>query len=275
MRGLGDNIYIKAFVQTLSKENEIHIATPWPELFQDIPGIKFQKPYTTLRTQLKNIVRVPSGVWSYETRFDKTINVQYGAGKNIADDLRRIFECDPTWGLPKFKGPEIGKPYIVIRPATLRKEWFAGSRNPKPEYLNDVSEWLREKYHIVSVADFENGQEWADGDLPYADQIFHKGELHVSDLLGLCQGAAGIVGGIGWIVPFAVSSGVPAFIVAGGCGEYNAPWKVTNKSMDLTKIKFAVPDKFCTCRDMKHGCNKDISNLKWVFDDWMEKGMRS
>ncbi len=270
MRGLGDNIYIKAFVQTLSKQNEIHIATPWPELFQDIPRIKFQKPHTTLRTQLKNIARVPNDVWSHETQFDRTINVHYGAGTNIPDDLGRIFKCVPTWGLPKFKGPKIKKPYIVMRPATLRKEWFAASRNPKPEYLAEISDWLRDRYHIVSVADFEDGQEWQEGELPYADTIYHKGELDVSELLGLCQGAAGIVGGVGWIVPFAVSCGVPCFVVMGGCGEYNAHWKITNAAMDLSKIRFAVPDNFCMCKDMKHECDKEISNLKGCFDEWQQ-----
>lgn len=268
MRGLGDNIYIKAFVQTLSEQNEIHIATPWPELFQNISGIKFQKPSTTLRTQLKNIARISPEVWSHETSFDKTLNVHYGAGTNIADDFKRIFGCEPTWGLPKFKGPKIKKPYIVIRPATLREEWFAASRNPMPEYLAQISDWLRTRYHIVSIADFEDGQEWPEGELPFADTAYHLGELTMPEMLGLCQGAAGIVGGVGWIVPFAVSAGVPAFVVMGGCGEYNAHWKITNETMDLTMIKFAVPDKFCMCRDMKHECDKTISDLKGVFSDW-------
>lgn len=268
MRGLGDNIYIKAFVHTLSQEHEIHIATPWPELFSDIANIKFKKPHTTLRTQLKNISRMPADIWSHEANFDKTLNVHYGAGTNIADDFRKIFGCNPTWGLPSFQGPKINKPYIVIRPATLRKEWFAASRNPKPEYLNELAHWLKKKYHIISVADFQDGQEWPEGDLPYADAQYHEGELSMFEMLGLCQGAAGIVGGVGWIVPFCVSAGVPGFIVSGGCGEYNAPWKVTNKAMDLSKIRFAVPDKFCTCRDMKHNCNKEILDLKGKFNEW-------
>lgn len=268
MRGLGDNIYIKAFVQTLSENNEMHVATPWPELFQEIPGIKFQKPHTTLRTQLKNIARVSNDVWSHEAHFDKTLNVHYGAGTNIADDFRRIFGCEPTWGLPKFKGPKIKKPYIVMRPATLRKEWLAASRNPKPEYLAEISDWLKNKYRVISVADFEDGQEWQEGELPFAHEAYHYGELSMPEMLGLCQGAAGIVGGVGWIVPFAVSAGVPAFIVMGGCGEYNASWKITNGTMDLKKIHFATPDRFCMCKDMKHNCDKEISGLKGKLDEW-------
>lgn len=268
MRGLGDNIYIRAFVETLARESEVHISTPWPELFQNISGIKFQKPHTTLRTQLKNLGRFPPERWSCETQFDRRLNIHYGAGTNIPDDLSRIFQCGPTWGLPEFKGSEVKKPYVVVRPATLRKEWFAASRNPKPEYLDQVCRWLSEKYHIISVADFEDGQEWPDGDLPYADEQFHQGELAMPELLGLCQGAAGIVGGVGWIVPFAASTGVPAFIVMGGNGAYNAPEKITNRTMDLKKLKFARADNFCLCRDMKHNCDKQITDLKGQFDGW-------
>ena len=268
MRGLGDNIYIRAFVETLAKQHEIHIATPWPELFQNISGLIYRKPHTTLRTQLKNMTRFKPDLWSNETHFDKTINVHYGAGSNIPDDLERIFGCEPTWGLPEFKAPIVQKPYIVMRPATLRKEWFAASRNPRPEYLNEIALWLRDRYRIISVADFEDGQEWPDGELPYADEVYHHGELAMPDLLGLCQGAGAIIGGVGWIVPLAASCGIPAFIVMGGNGEYNAPWKITNLTMDLSKLHFAVPDKFCMCKDMKHSCDKGISDLKGQFDEW-------
>jgi len=268
MRGLGDCIYMSAFVRTLAKEHKIHIATPWPELFSDMDGVKFQKCQTNLRTQAKNMTRFAPDFWSYETSFDISLNVHYGAGTNIADDFARIFKCEPTWGLPSFKGPKINKPYIVVRPATLRKEWFAASRNPKPEYIADVIEWLRAKYHIISVADFEDGQEWAEGDLPYADEIYHQGELSMPELLGLCQGAAGIVGGVGWIVPFAVASGVPAFIIMGGCGGYNAPEKITNDTMNIDALHFASPDPLCMCKDMKHNCIKDIPNLKETFNVW-------
>ncbi len=268
MRGLGDNIYIKAFVQTLSETHKMTVATPWPELFQGIDGIKLQKPHTTLRTQLKNISKMQNDIWSRETRFDKTLNVHYGAGTNIADDFKRIFGCDPTWGLPSFEGPKINKPYIVVRPATLRKEWFAASRNPNPEYINQVCLWLKDKYHIISVADFEDGQEWPEGELPYADEAYHKGELPMSELLGLCQGAAAVVGGVGWVVPFCVSANVPAFIIMGGCGEYNAPWKITNNTMDLSKMYFTMTDNFCMCKDMKHNCNKTNSNLEGDFNEW-------
>ena len=270
MRGLGDNIYMSAFVRTLAVDNEIHVTTPWPELYGDIAGVKFQRCSTNLRTQAKNMSRLNPEIWSYETHFDKCINVHYGAGTNIADDFRRIFGCDPTWGMPEFKGLTINKPYIVVRPATLRKEWFAASRNPKPEYIAQVVEWLKKKYYIISVADFQDGQEWAEGALPYADEMYHAGELAMPELLGLCQGAAGIVGGVGWIVPFAVSAGIPAFIIMGGCGEYNAPWKITNDTMDLQRLHFASPENLCMCRDMKHNCNKEITNLKELFNEWQQ-----
>lgn len=269
MQGLGDNIYIRAFVKTLVDQgHDLTVVTPWPDLFKDLPRVKFQRPHSRLRTQVKNMQRVRADRWNTETVFDKRFNVAYAAASNISNDFTRQFRCLPTWGLPRFKGPSVDKPYIVVRPATLRKEWFASSRNPKPEYIASVVGWLSDRFNIVSVADLQTGEEWAEGELPFADIRYHKGELSMSQMLGLCQNAAGVVGGVGWIVPFAVSCNVPTFVVCGGAGGYNAPEKLVNGTVDSSNIVFAVPDNYCECTDMTHDCDKTITDLRGFFDDW-------
>ena len=268
MQGFGDGIYIRGFVKTFAQKHDVTIATPWPELYSDEPNIKFQKKQTSLRTQAKNIRNQIDNIWTTEVSFDHRFNIHYGAGTNIPDDLGLKFGCLPTWGLPSFPKPDIEKPYIVIRPATLRKEWFAASRNPIPKYIDQVARWLSDRYRIISIADLEDGHEWLEGDAPFAHEQYHQGELNTSELIGMCQNAAAIVGGVGWIVPFALSSGVPAFIISGGCGGYNAPEKLVNETMDQSKIHFVKPDNFCICRDMKHNCDKRITDLKGHFDDW-------
>ena len=39
MKGLGDNIYQRAFVKRLP--GPVYLETPWPELYEDLPGVKF------------------------------------------------------------------------------------------------------------------------------------------------------------------------------------------------------------------------------------------
>lgn len=270
MYGLGDNLYQLGFVRALAKAGvHVTIVTPWPELYQDVPNIKFQRPHTSLRTQAKNASRVSVEVWSTESHFDRRISVHYGPGTNIADDMLKQFKAVPKWGLRSFDSPPVtDKPYIVVRPVTVRKEWLNEARNPLPEYVDQVCQWLADRYHIISVADLEDRQEWLVGEQPFAHERYHKGELSMTELFGLCQGAFGIVGGIGWIVPFAINTGVPTFIIAGGNGGYNHPGKLVNHTMKLDKIKFAVPDNFCECTNNTHNCDKRISDLRGRFDDW-------
>ena len=181
---------------------------------------------------------------------------------------QRIFGVKPKWGLRKFKQSKQKKPYIVIRPATARSEWLNEARNPLPEYIDQVARWLSDEYTIISVADLQDGQEWLVGDAPYADVRYHAGELPVSDLMALCQGAKAVVGGIGWLVPYAANAGTPAFVIAGGNGGYNHPEKLVNSTMNLDRLRFAIPDDICMCTNNGHHCNKIISDLKGVFDDW-------
>jgi hypothetical protein len=202
MFGLGDNLYQLGFIRKLAEEgHDVTVVTPWPELYQDVPRIQFQRPHTSLRTQAKNAKRVNGDVWSTKTRFDKHLSVHYGAGTVIPDDMQRIFGVEPQWGLRSFKNPmPRKKPYIILRPVTVRREWQNEARNPLPEYIDQISRWLSKRYHIISVADLEDDQEWLEGPAPFAHEQLHKGELTMPELFGLCQGAAAVVGGVGWIV---------------------------------------------------------------------------
>ena len=64
MAGLGDNIFQRAFIKSLVKSQEVLLETPWPELYQDLPNIKFIKPNTRLRTQAKNLRNTDNSVWA-------------------------------------------------------------------------------------------------------------------------------------------------------------------------------------------------------------------
>jgi hypothetical protein len=121
---------------------------------------------------------------------------------------------------------------------------------------------------VVSVADLQQGEEWLVGDLPPADIQFHRGELSVTELLSLFQHAGAVVGGIGWIVPAAVATTTPTWVVCGGQGGFNAPERITDPCMDLDNITFAVPDNFCRCTKKEHHCDKRISGYADRFESW-------
>lgn len=264
MQGLGDNIYQRAWMRRFTQP--VYLRTPWPELYEDLPNVRFVRPLTKLRTQSKNAQR--QTVYQ-PLRVDGSAGVKtirYGTG-GIIPGMTRAFGFQPSrFDLPDFGPRLLDRPYVLVRPVTVRAEWRADARNPLPEYVAEAAAHLRALgYAVVSVADLADGAEWALDPLPVADYTFHAGELDVRQLMALVQHAAAVVGGIGWIVPAALAAKVPAWIVCGGQGAYNAPALICPAESSVT---FAVPDKFCRCRERQHTCNKRIKNHACDFARW-------
>ena len=269
MFGLGDCIFIRAFIKSWCKQQEVLLETPWPELYQDLQNIKFIKPNTRLRTQKKNADRVDASVWAGKY-YGQALQATYG-DKGIMRGLQNSLRIEPSeFDLPSFESPIKGK-YAVIRPATVRKEWIAASRNPKPEYLAECAQILLDRgFKVISVADLQDGEEWALEPLPKATETYHKGEFSIKELLGLIQHAEIVVGGVGWLTPASIAYKVPSWVILGGFGAYNAHENLFDAGrMDLSKLGYAMPDDFCRCRDGKHNCKKDITNHAKKFTEWL------
>lgn len=265
MRGLGDNIYQRAFLAQLA--GPVYLETPWPELYADMPHVLPVRPQTTLRTQLKNIAR--NSAWHDAPVYRSGPRIAYSKG--IIPGMARAFGVEPgPLSLPDFGPSPVGGRYAVVRPVTVRAEWRADARNPLPEYVAEAAEELRAQgYRVVSVADLEPGAEWLVGDAPPADVQYHAGELDVRQLLALVQNAAAVVGGIGWLVPAAIAAQVPAWIICGGQGGYNAPELITDPRLGPRRVEFAVPGRFCRCIERTHNCDKRIERHRTRFASWL------
>lgn len=263
MRGLGDNIYQRAFVKPLQDRCTVYLDTPWPQLYSDLPNVRFIHPVTQLRTQRKNLERFTS--WSQAPRHTQELRIAYGS-EGILRGMRGCFRVPHgEFDLPDFGPPRFAQPYVVVRPVTIRKEWVAETRNPLPEYVAQAAAHAAALgYRVVSVADLADGHEWALG-LPPAHDRFHAGELGVEQLLALIQGAAAVIGPIGWIVPAAIAANVPAWVICGGQGGFNSPANICSQG---TRVSFAVPDNFCKCKLKQHDCDKRISNHENQFAQW-------
>lgn len=276
--GLGDNIFHRAFVKAMTLLYTVYLKTPFPEIYEGLP-VKFVKQSSTLRTQAKNIARsevkyaqLPSHTPVIQPRYTG----EHLRRMSMVDSLALAYHVAPTkFDLPKFKSniKSDGRPICVVRPVTIRSEWNAASRNPDPRYVAQVVEWLRETHYIVSVADLAEGAERALEPLPYADLTLHEGELNTKELLGLIRSADIVIGGVGFIVPACIAYGTRLFCILGGNGAYNAPEKITHRTMDLTKVYFAKPDNFCHCSSAQHTCDKTITNLKGMFDEFIKRDM--
>lgn len=265
MRGLGDSIYSRAFIKQLP--GQLYVDTPWPELLADLPNVQFIRPQTNLRTQAKNIARHAD--WIMPPGRQPTRQIRYGAEGIIPGMIASFGIMPGEFDLPPLPPSPVEGKYVVVRPATVREEWRADTRNPDPEYIAwAAAEAMRRGYKAISVADLQGNHEWAVGPLPPADVQYHKGELPVEQLLALVKGAAAVIGGIGWIVPAALSAKVPAWIICGGQGGFNAPELICPAGSTIT---FAVPDNFCRCKLKQHNCDKRISDYDSKLASWADR----
>ena len=270
MWGLGDNVYARPFVRAAMEKHEIWLDTPWPELYADL-DIRFVRMPRRLRTQMKNVERQPKERWSRPPPMREVRGVSYGSDLTtyplITALERRWSALKVAFDPALFDLPDMGpspvrsdRPTAVIRPVTRRVEWDNTARAPKPEYIVALAAELMATHTVVAVADLAPGHEWLVGNLPPAHHYFVFGELPVRELLALVRDADIVIGGVGWIVPVGLALKVRTFVVLGGHGGHNAPEKITDPRLDISRIGFAMPDNFCRCTRMLHGCDKTIAD---------------
>jgi hypothetical protein len=269
MRGLGDTIYQRPFIRVLAHGHNLYLRTPWPELFSDVPRVRFVGYTERLRTQAKNMRRNRRLYYWPQPHSIPTVKARYGISnpyRGIIPDFEAVFGVafNPNF----FDLPNLGqcpiqadKPIAVVRPVTVRNEWANPARNCKPEYITEAIRILRERFYVVTVADVVENGEWFDGTAPEADASFHRGELHVSQLLSLVRHAAVVVGSVGWIAPAAVALKRPLVLIAGGQGAWNAPEIIYDSRLDTSRVRWIMPDRYCRCAPADHDCDKTISNF--------------
>jgi hypothetical protein len=276
MHGLGDNLHQRPFVRATSEQDETYLATPWPQLYADLPAVKVLPVNTFLRTQRKNVQRGYKWYSFPDSLNARIIEVHYGSNTmtrgSLHDELERLM---PLGGRPYINdAPDFGpspvratKPIAVVRPVTVRKEWCSVARNPLPEYIQYASKKLREEgFHVVTIADIEHRVEWIEGNTPEADSEFLHGELPVEQLMALIANAALLVTPVGWSLHAGIAYRTPTICIAGGRGSHCAPWKETDPRQDLTKLKWMMPDRYCMCDIQDHNCDKRIHHFERKFD---------
>lgn len=273
MAGLGDSVYQRPFIRAQAEVRPVYVQTPWPEMFADLETVHpVRPPHMPLRTQAKNIER-PHRWCTVPARHErKYFTYALRRDGSILDELEKYvgLEGRPLrFDLPEF-GPspvQVDRPVAVIRPVTTRAEWANTARAPRPEYVEQAALVLKHAgYYVVAIADIDPPLEWLEGRMPYADAHFVRGELLPAQLMALIQRAGVVVGGSGFIVPSAIAARTPLVVIGGGQGGHNAPERVTDPRMDLSRTRFVLPDRYCRCIK-KSGlcCDKTIRDFPQRF----------
>lgn len=277
MHGLGDNLYQRAVLKAYRPDRELYLVTSWPQMYADLEHVRpVRHPNVRLRTQARNAAQCPPAAWRTPPAGLERLRWHYvHHGGTILESLCDGLGIRPDaldMDGPPTEAPPVTEPYVVVRPATVRTEWRADSRNPRPEYLAQAAEAARRAgYKVVSVADLEAGQEWALDPLPRADVVFHRGELRLPALLALIAGAAAVIGGVGWAVPAALAYRRPMLLIYGGWGAHNGPARIFDRRVDTSLIEQVVPDNFCMCGTAQHDCDKHVTDVGGKIENFFAR----
>lgn len=272
MHGIGDNINQRCFIKALEqKGHEIWLKTPLPEIYAGISNLHFVHANSPLRTQKKS-EQSSTVMFEHEPPGIPRTRIFYGNGHlqsgSIFDAMEQQFGTAPArMDLPSYTPADIripaGKPVAVIRPTTERSEWHNASRGPLNQYIDDVARRLAIcGFHVISVADVQEGKEWIPDGEPFAHQKFHHGELTIWQMLALVERADIVLTGPCVIMLAALAYQRAMICLAGGNGGNNHHLKVTDpRCMDLSRALFVYPDSYCLCQEMIHDCDKTITGL--------------
>lgn len=264
MHGLGDNIYTRSIIPT---DKKVYLKTPWPQLFADMENVIPVRSNSRLRTQAKN--EAISDGFANEPAIPSR-RLHYANESIIAGLERSSGFAFKGMSMPDFGERPIAEKYAIVRPATIRSEWRAAARNPRPEYISEAAKQLQAGgFKVIVVADIDEKNEWIEGAIPPYDIGYLSGELPIYELMRLVQHSDAIVGGIGWIVPAGIAFKRNTFIICGGEGGWNSPQIITDQRMDLSATHFAIPDNFCMCRNHNHECSKTITGFEKNFANWL------
>lgn len=269
MGGLGDTIYQRPLIRHLSRSAEVWLSTPWPELFQDMPVRPVRWDLLDLRCQRKNMARQPKATWQRPPPDAREVRIHYllrCLRTSVVEEMERTAGtkiAEWQFDLPDFFPPPVPwARYAVVRPVSVRREWMNTARNPRSEYVCTAARTLRRMgYRVICVGDLDGEKEILQGSLPEADRYALRGEFRTPELMALIQGAAVVVGAVGWIVPACLATRSPTVVVSGGLGGHNSPHLLVDRRMDASRMRFILPDEYCRCRDPRHDCTKTITDF--------------
>lgn len=155
------------------------------------------------------------------------------------------------------------KPIMVYRPSVLNNVWLSRARAPDAVSYAQLYQFIKDQFHVVSVANLGDKGEHIDGEEQFADTKFHAGELQFEVLAGLFSNAKLAFTCPGFSPVLAQAVGTPTVIVYGG----NESFATTNSvGAHLAPTLAIEPIRPCACHLKEHDCDKTIDMPAAMID---------
>lgn len=263
--GLGDNIYLRPVLKWMPP-TEIYLETPWPQVFLDLPKVKFLRPNNLiLRTQKENVKR--GFEWQQIGSYlpDFTVKYDLKKGNIIQNYIDALLGFNPSWldNSIFIKQEWISKARLfvntdrricIIRPNTIRKEWQCPARNPHTKYLQRFINYYKDQFYIISIANLSKDHEEYDGVLEGVDLELTKG-IDIEMFMGLFAIADMIVTSPSFWSALGIAMDKNMVIVY---GAHYSHWNLNDPRCKTTKVTFVQPYPFDCCVRDKPNAFKDI-----------------
>lgn len=264
MQGLGDAFAARPTIAALLEQGGVLLETAWPEAFDfgewaEPLGLHFVRPDPSSLTVscARENAAASTAEW-YDLPADAGPALQLGytlqpGCRPIPEQIAASAGVVPDWKL--FFAPVCCQHGIgVFRLPTLRAEYFNRARNPEAGVVSEAVELIGGDW--IHVNRLEENKEFLDGDIaPFcAHATATKGQLALSSVLTLLNGARACVTPMCWMAWAAACYQVPTLILWGG---FCRPETIFGPLVQDMRI--AAPDPICDCFDRGHSCRKDIS----------------
>lgn len=253
LSGIGDALWTRGVVrETLKAGLEVDLDTPFEWVFWDfagVPGFHFWRGDATpalygTRTATYLGSDMSGGATVYGAMCERC-RVPRG-------DFRMALKAewlDAADAVLAQVRPR--KPVMLVRPL-LRNHGrrSVAARNPDHGAYAEVFAAIRERFHVISVADVRQSEDVVCA-VP-ADSAFHRGELPITTVAALMQRAALVYTNPGMALVLAASLGRPVIGVFGGYEDAHnyADTVVYGPSLLLDAVR---P---CRCMSDSHDCDK-------------------
>lgn len=270
MHGLGDNLHQRAIIRQLMTRYDVTLESSWVAPYHDLiaRGLRVINKPTSLRTQAKNAHReagkfakgAPAGARARKVWYSP--QEVRSCGGVLAAMCRN---CDVSYEHADFRLPvpqewvaaarqavPTNKPILAYRPLVERTEWNGcAARNPDHEAYAVLYNSIRDRFHVVSIADLVPGKEWMVGHDVDADQRFHAGELPFETLAGLFSIATMVFASPGFAVILAQAVDTPVCAVF---GSYESSYSFSGGARFSSYLGI---DPIVPCDDFNHKNTKD------------------
>ncbi len=290
MQGMGDCIHQRAVINGLRSRYDVYLVTPWPQIYHDMPDVKFIRRTTKLRAQSKNQEMMDEVYFTGAIPDADSMKITYSpsdicsAGGSVVKAMIKstglpdyIFNTDfslpipDNWAIPAecFKS-DIDKPIMIYRPLTVRKEWSPTiNRNPDPEAYYELIENIRKDFFMISIADL-NDDEWRIDIDPEPDVRFESGQLDFGLMAALVSIADFVWTPAGFMAVLARAVKSPAVCIFGG---YENSQSFSAGNSPFLAIDTIAP---CSCFSQFHNCNKsiDIPSAKKKIKSFINETMK-